>query len=275
MTAVNRLNDRRTIAERSSNDGSLGGFVSLVGAGPGHPDYLTLKAARRLEQADLVLYDALVSDEVRHIASRAEHVFVGKRAGLELTPQHTIERLMIDGARQGRRVVRLKGGDPFVFGRGSEEALALQRAGVPYEVVPGVTTALAAPALAGIPVTHRGVSSAFVVITGSSESAYASIIDALAPGDVTIVALMALRSRAALATRLLDRGWRADEPAAVIVGAATPQMWRWKGTLGELRMVTVPEGRIDSPGTIVIGAVAGLPIELGDARSRPLEEACV
>ena len=251
------------------------GFVSLVGAGPGHPDYLTLKAARRLEEADLVLYDALVSDDVRRMASKAEHVFVGKRAGLELTPQESIEQLLIDGARQGLRVVRLKGGDPFVFGRGSEEALALQRAGVPYEVVPGVTTALAAPALAGIPVTHRGVSSAFVVITGSSESAYASIVDALTPADATIVAMMALRSRAALATRLLDRGWRPGEPAAVIVGAATPQMWRWKGTLSELRTVTVPEERIDSPGTIVIGAVAGLSIEFGGEPSRRLEESYV
>jgi uroporphyrin-III C-methyltransferase len=240
------------------------GFVSLVGAGPGHPDYLTLKAARRLDEADLVLYDALVSDEVRRIAWRAEHVYVGKRAGGDQTPQDAIEWLLIDAARQGRRVVRLKGGDPFVFGRGGEEALALQRAGVPYEVVPGVTTALAAPALAGIPVTHRGVSSAFVVITGSSESAYASIIDALAPGDATVVALMALGARAVLAQRLLARGWRADEPAAVIVGAATPQMWRWKGTLSELGTVTLPDGRQDSPGTIVIGAVAGLPIEFGD-----------
>lgn len=209
----------------------------------------------------MVFYDALVSREVRRIASRAEHVYVGKRAGGEQTPQDAIEWLLIDAARQGRRVVRLKGGDPFVFGRGSEEALALQRAGVPYEVVPGVTTAVAAPALAGIPVTHRGVSSAFVVINGSNEESYAPIVDALPSGGATVVALMALRSRASLAARLLARGWRDEEPAAVIVGAATPQMWRWKGRLSELGTVTLPDDRQDAPGTIVIGAVVGLPIE--------------
>ena len=113
------------------------GFVSLVGAGPGDPDHLTLKAARRLREADLVLYDALVGPEVLALAARADHVFVGKRAGHVQTSQAAIHEVMIASARQGRRVVRLKGGDPFVFGRGAEEALALQAAGIPYEIVPG------------------------------------------------------------------------------------------------------------------------------------------
>ena len=131
------------------------GFVSLVGAGPGDPDHLTLKAARRLRQADVVFHDALVSAEVLALAGHAELVFVGKRAGRPQTSQTAIHGAMIAAALHGHRVVRLKGGDPFVFGRGSEEALALQAAGVPYEVVPGVSAAVAAPALAGIPLTHR------------------------------------------------------------------------------------------------------------------------
>src|SRR5262249_23081210 len=133
------------------------GFVSLVGAGPGAADLLTLKAARLLAEADLVLYDALVSPEVLDLAPRAQRFFVGKRARRKAMAQETIHWLMIRAARQGKRVVRLKCGDPFVFGRGGEEALALTRAGIPFEVVPGVSSAVAAPALAGIPVTHRGV----------------------------------------------------------------------------------------------------------------------
>ncbi len=147
------------------------GVVSLVGAGPGDPDHLTLKAARCLREADLVLYDALVAPEVVALAARADHVFVGKRAGRAQTPQAAIHAAMIDAALNGRRVVRLKGGDPFVFGRGSEEALALQAAGVPYEIVPGVTTAVAAPGLAGIPLTHRAVAGGVVVLTGADQAA--------------------------------------------------------------------------------------------------------
>jgi uroporphyrin-III C-methyltransferase/precorrin-2 dehydrogenase/sirohydrochlorin ferrochelatase len=236
------------------------GLVSLVGAGPGDPDYLTQKAVRRLVDADLVLYDALVSDDVRRLARHAEQIYVGKRAVGEQTSQATIERLLIEGARQGRRVVRLKGGDPFVFGRGGEEALALQRAGVAYEVVPGISSAIAAPALAGIPVTHRGTSSAFLVVTGSDPSAYGPILDAVSPESITIVAMMSMASRDALAERLQAQGWRQSTPAAVVVGAATSRMWCWKGRLADLPLVVVPPDRIDAPGTIVIGEVVALPI---------------
>ena len=126
------------------------GFVSIVGAGPGDPDLLTLKAADRLRRADVVFYDALVPPEIVRIAARARRVFVGKRAGRPSLDQAAINRLMIRAARAGRRVVRLKGGDPFVLGRGGEEALALRAAGVPFEVVPGLSAATAAPALAGM-----------------------------------------------------------------------------------------------------------------------------
>jgi uroporphyrin-III C-methyltransferase/precorrin-2 dehydrogenase/sirohydrochlorin ferrochelatase len=236
------------------------GFVSLVGAGPGARDHLTLKAARCLGEADLVLYDALVAPEVLALAARADHVFVGKRAGRPQTPQAAIQAAMVDAAALGRRVVRLKGGDPFVFGRGSEEALALQAAGIPYEVVPGVSSAVAAPALAGIPLTHRGVSAGVVVLTGADPATCESAIDGLPPDLVTIVLLMSMGTRARLAARLVARGWPADTPAAVLLGAATPQAWIWKGPLDELAGLDLPADRADLPGTIVVGRVAGLPL---------------
>jgi uroporphyrin-III C-methyltransferase/precorrin-2 dehydrogenase/sirohydrochlorin ferrochelatase len=236
------------------------GLVSLVGAGPGDPDHLTLKAARCLRQADLVLYDALVDPEVLALAARADQVFVGKRAGHVQTSQAAIHEVMIAAAQAGQRVVRLKGGDPFVFGRGSEEALALQAAGVPYEVVPGVSSAVAAPALSGIPLTHRGVSAGVVVLTGADLPTCEAALDALPPDLVTVVLMMSLGTRARLAGRLLARGWDPITPTAVILGAASRQAWTWKGPLDELAAMAVPPDRADLPGTIVIGRVAGLPL---------------
>ena len=248
------------------------GFVSIVGAGPGHPDHLTQKAAARLREADLVVHDALVSREVLALASHAEIVCVGKRGGARQTPQAAIEWLIVNAGLQGRRVVRLKGGDPFVFGRGGEEALALTAAGVPYEVVPGITTAIAAPGLAGIPVTHRGTSSGFVVITASDDGTCDATIDALPPGLLTLVVMMSVQHRAALADRLIERGWPRDTASALVLGAATPQMWVWKGSLEALADVTLPSASATAPGTIVIGAVAALPIALDD-RDTLLQEA--
>jgi uroporphyrin-III C-methyltransferase / precorrin-2 dehydrogenase / sirohydrochlorin ferrochelatase len=232
------------------------GFVSLVGAGPGHPDHLTQKAVRRLQEAQVVLYDALVSDEVCAIAATALRIHVGKRAGGEQTPQREIERLLIEAAKQGLRVVRLKGGDPFVFGRGGEEALALQRAGIPFEIVPGVTTAIAAPALAGIPVTHRKLSPGFVVLTGSDPAAVERVAASIAPGSLTIVILMGIGARATIANLLIERGWAADTPAAIVLGAATPDMWTWRGSLSDLVTAVLPP--TSAAGTLVIGGVAGL-----------------
>src|SRR5262245_63191946 len=165
------------------------GLVSLVGAGPGDPGLLTRAALVRLRRADLVLYDALVSDDVLRLARRARRFPVGKRAGRPSMPQQTIHALMIRAARRGQRVVRLKGGDPFVFGRGGEEALALRAANVPFEVVPGVTSAIAAPALAGIPVTHRGTASAFAVIAGHAPSSSERVLESIARGTLTLVLL--------------------------------------------------------------------------------------
>jgi uroporphyrin-III C-methyltransferase/precorrin-2 dehydrogenase/sirohydrochlorin ferrochelatase len=236
------------------------GLVSIVGAGPGSLDHVTLKAAHCLREADLVLYDALVAAEVLTLAERAEHVFVGKRAAGVHTPQAAIHELMIAEALAGRRVVRLKGGDPFVFGRGSEEALALQAAGVRYEIVPGVSAAIAAPALAGIPVTHRGTSSGVVVLTGADRSTCDKMLDRVPPGLVTIVLMMSLGTRAALAARLLSRGWPIDTPSAVLLGAATTRAWTWKGPLDQLEAIEIPPAVSDLPGTIVIGHVVAVPI---------------
>lgn len=240
------------------------GLVSLVGAGPGHPDFLTVKALRRLREADLVLHDALVSADVLALADRADWIDVGKRGRRPGTSQEAIEKIMIAAAGRGLRVVRLKGGDPFVFGRGGEEALALQHAGVPFEVVPGVTTAISAPGLAGIPVTHRGTSSGFLVVTASDSEELSRMLDNVAPASITVVVMMGIRIRAEVAALLLESGWPADTPSAIVLGAATPNAWTWKGPLAALATVAIAEDAVESPGTLVIGAVAALPLDLVD-----------
>lgn len=232
------------------------GFVSLVGAGPGDPELLTLKAVHRLRDADLVLYDALVGPELTAFAARAQRFCVGKRAGRKSVGQFTIERLMIRAARQGKRVVRLKCGDPFVLGRGGEEALALRDAGVPFEIVPGVTTAIAAPALAGVPVTHRGVASGFVVVSGHAPSSFKPLLETMAPDAATIIVLMGISNRRVIAETLMGRGWRPETPAAVVLAAGTPSMRSWSGRLDELGPASLEAG--GAPGTIVIGDVVGL-----------------
>ena len=231
------------------------GFVSLVGAGPGDPDLLTLKAARRLADADLVLHDALVSPEILTLAAGAERVSVGKRAGRPSAAQEAIHRSMIRAASDGRRVVRLKCGDPFVLGRGGEEGLALAAAGIPFEVVPGLTTAVAAPALSGIPVTHRGLASGFVVVSGHDESAYRPVLEALAPASLTVVILMGLASRSAIASLLIARGWKATTPAAICLAAGTTRAQTWIARLDALGTAPLAMGSADDPGTIVIGDV--------------------
>ncbi len=273
----------RPLAER--------GFVSLVGAGPGDPDLLTRKAADRLADADLVLYDALVDPATLALAPSAQRVFVGKRAGRPQVRQEFIHWLMIRAARTGKKVVRLKGGDPFVFGRGGEEGLALAAAGISFEVVPGVSSAIAAAALAGIPVTHRGVASGFVVVSGHAEDAYRPILESLAPHSATVVVMMGLGRIEQIAGLLISRGWNAMTPAAVIFGASTSSSSVWTVTLRELelgleRQRLRPERgaespresergwgpastdksrqyRDDAPATIVIGDVVRLGAALG------------
>jgi uroporphyrin-III C-methyltransferase / precorrin-2 dehydrogenase / sirohydrochlorin ferrochelatase len=245
------------------------GFVSLVGAGPGDPDLLTQRAVKRLASADLVLYDGLVPDAVLQLAQNATCVSVAKRAGGNHLSQDWINDEMIHAARGGLFVVRLKAGDPFVLGRGGEEALALAEAGVPFEVVPGVSSAVGAPALAGIPVTHRGLSSGFVVVSGHAPQAYEALVRSLEPGSATVVVLMGIKARATIAAHLISRGWDPATPVAIVNSASQPEQHTWTGALGNIDQYPA-ELAGDAPGVIVIGQVVSLRAEI--ARIDLLEE---
>lgn len=228
--------------------------VSLVGAGPGDPDLLTMKAARLLVEAEIVVHDALVGEGVMALIPDAvERIDVGKRVGKPV-PQEMISALLVELGRQGKRVVRLKGGDPFVFGRGGEEAIALQEAGIDFEIVPGITSSIAAPTAAGVPVTHRGVSAAFTVVTGHRRPGEPDVDwRSLARVGGTIVVLMGVTHRRAIATELIAGGLSADTPVAAIRSATTASEHIVRCDLAELGDVD-----IESPATIVIGSVAAL-----------------
>jgi uroporphyrin-III C-methyltransferase len=234
------------------------GTVYLVGAGPGDPGLLTLKASGLLSSCDLVIYDYLVSPEVlAYVADSAERIYAGKVGGGKQTSQAEINSLLISHALQGRRVVRLKGGDPFLFGRGAEEAQALRAAGIPFEVVPGISSALAAPAYAGIPLTHRDLSSSVAVLTGAHASDGALRRNLAAVSADTVVILMGMAHLKEIAEQLIAAGRPVDTPAAVI---------RW-GThdaqqivVGSLRTIaTAAElAGMRPPAVIVIGEVVQL-----------------
>ncbi|HZP57770.1 MAG TPA: uroporphyrinogen-III C-methyltransferase [Dehalococcoidia bacterium] len=249
------------------------GFVSLVGAGPGDPDLITAGGADRLRRADVVVYDRLAHRRLLAYApAGAELVDAGKAPDRHTLTQDEINDVLVRKAREGKRVVRLKGGDPFVFGRGGEEAEALAAAGVPFEVLPGVTSAVAAPAYAGIPVTHRGVASSFAVITGHEDPAKdESAIDweRLAGGVDTLVFLMGTRRLGEIAQRLIDAGRDGATPAAVV---------EW-GTLARQRTVTAPlrdiaqaveAAGIGPPAVTVVGDVVRLRDHLRWFDNRPL-----
>ena len=266
LETLNALYEKRGLSIPDPRS-PIPGSVSLVGAGPGDPELWTVRGVRRLEEADLVLYDALVDVEALRRVTNAQCFCVGKRARRDSVPQETIHRLMIRAAKQGKRVVRLKGGDPFVFGRGGEEALALAMAGVPCEVVPGVTTAVAAPELAGIPVTHRGIASAFLVLAGHTTEAVDNTLRSVRPNTVSMVILMGVGVRADLASRLMAHGWLADTPSAIVCAASTPDAWTWTGALAQMGAATPPTGLA---GVLVIGEVVRVR-EVLAAASRPEE----
>jgi uroporphyrin-III C-methyltransferase len=227
--------------------------VHLIGAGPGDPELLTVKAARLLATADVVVHDRLAHPDVLALApGSAELIDVGKQPG-RTTPQELINALLVHLGSQGLEVVRLKGGDPFVFGRGGEEAEALTNAGVPFDVVPGITSAIAAPAAAGIPVTHRNVSAAFTVVTGHRVRGGSSGVEweALAQVGGTIVILMGVSERATIAGRLMDGGLAADTPVAAVRWGTCANQQTVRTTLGGLA-----DADVEAPSTIVIGAVA-------------------
>jgi len=233
------------------------GVVYLVGAGPGDPGLITAKGLEILRSADVVVYDRLVAPSlVAEAPTGAERVFVGKRphgGGADLA-QEEINALLVERARRGLTVVRLKGGDPFVFGRGAEECEALHAAGVPFHVVPGVTSAIAVPAAAGIPVTHRRLGSAFAVVTGH-ECDGVSTLDWEALARVpTLVVLMGLSALREITARLLEHGADPDTPAAVIASGTLPAQRTVVGTLATLATRVAEEG-LEPPATVVIGEV--------------------
>jgi uroporphyrinogen III methyltransferase/synthase len=248
------------------------GFVSLVGAGPGDPELITVGAVARLAQADVVIYDRLANPVLlRHARAGAEHIYAGKLPERHTLSQDEINALLVEHGSAGKRVVRLKGGDPFVFGRGGEEAEALVEARVPFEVLPGVTSAIAAPAYAGIPVTHRGVASSFAVITGHEDSAKdASSVDwARVAGADTLILLMGVAQLGDIAEQLIDAGRDASTPAATVEWGTLPRQRTVSGTLGSLA-TAVREAGIQSPAVTVVGEVARLRDHLRWFDQRPL-----
>lgn len=237
------------------------GFVYLVGAGPADPELITVKGLRCLRAADIVVYDSLASPQLlEEVRPQAECVYVGKRPGRHCMKQEQINALLIHYAQQGYTVVRLKGGDPFVLGRGGEEALALAQAGIPYEIVPGVSSAIAVPAYAGIPVTHRNLASSVTIVTGHEDVAHTSSSvnwEVLAKLDGTLVILMGVATLPHITERLRDGGLHPDTPAAVIQEGTVPEQRVVTGTVANIADRAAIAG-VSSPAVVVIGAVVTL-----------------
>jgi uroporphyrin-III C-methyltransferase len=262
--------------ERGSEaEPSTVGLVSLVGAGPGDPELLTLKGLRRLQEADAVVHDRLVSAAILgYCRLDAERYDVGKAAGHHSRPQEEINALLISLARKGRRVVRLKGGDPLVFGRGGEEVLALAEAGIAAEVVPGVSSALAAPAAAGIPVTHRGIASAVTIATGHARGGCGDEHDwsALAKVKGTLVFLMAVENLEHIVASLLANGRCPDEPAAMVQSATTADQQTVRATLATLVAAVRAAGMV-APAVLVVGETVAIAEAITSGEFNPVGEA--
>jgi uroporphyrin-III C-methyltransferase len=236
----------------------VSGRVLLIGAGPGDPELLTIKAARALAGADVVLVDDLVHrDVLRHVRPAARVVEVGKRGGCKSTPQAFIEKLMVRLARRGAIVARLKGGDPFVFGRGGEESEALREAGIPFEVVSGVTAGIAAPASIGIPVTHRGLARGVTFVSGHARNGAGPDWAALRASGTTLVIYMGMKRVAALVAGMLEAGFPADTPACAIENGTLSAQREVLATLAALPQA-VAAARLDSPAILVVGKVVSL-----------------
>lgn len=239
------------------------GTVYLVGAGPGDPRLITLRGAEVLRIADVVVVDRLASPALLDLARLdAERIYAGKEPGRALLSQDAINALLVERALAGKNVVRLKGGDPFVFGRGGEEALACARAGIPWEVVPGVTSAVAAPAAAGIPVTHRGLAQSLAIVTGSSAHGDQVDLARVATTVDTLIVLMAAGKLEETCRELIGAGRPSNEPAAIVQWATTEDQQQAIGTLADLPALA-RAASIGPPATLVVGWVAALSYELG------------
>jgi uroporphyrin-III C-methyltransferase len=238
------------------------GRVILIGAGPGDPGLITVKGASAMAEADVVVYDRLASPELlERCRADAERIYVGKEPGRDHLSQERINELIVDRAERGMTVARLKGGDPFVFGRGGEELLACAASSVPCEVIPGVTSAVGAAAVAGVPLTHRAVARSFAVVTGSTAADGHDVdLVALSGAVDTLVVLMAAGKLETLCASLIAAGRSPEQPAAVVQWATTPDERVVLATLGD-----VPErargARIGPPATLIVGDVAAIPAE--------------
>lgn len=233
------------------------GKVVLIGAGPGDPELLTLKAARALGETDVVLVDDLVNREILRHAPQARIVEVGKRGGCKSTPQHFINRMMIALAQQGQTVARLKGGDAFLFGRGGEEMLALRAAGIEVQIVPGITSGTAVPATLGIPVTHRGLTHGVTFVTGHTQGGGAVNWCALVESRTTLVIYMGMKNLPEIVSGLLDAGMPAETPAAIIQHGTLAQQQQVITDVASLPLAANRE-KLASPALIVVGDVVSL-----------------
>jgi uroporphyrinogen III methyltransferase/synthase len=241
------------------------GVVSLVGAGPGDLDLITVRGQALLREADVVVYDHLVNAKLLDLAPQARAVYAGKKSDTHTLVQPAINRLLVAEAKAGRRVVRLKGGDPYIFGRGAEEAEALRRAGIPFEVVPGVTAAIGASTYAGIPLTHRDVSSQVTFVTGHTKDGDFRAEDL--PRDGTLVLYMGLKALPRIVRRLRESGWKGTTPAAAVQWATTPRQRTVRATLD-----TIAEraAKLQAPCVILVGRTVALERRLRWFEKKPL-----
>jgi uroporphyrinogen III methyltransferase / synthase len=251
----------------------MAGKVFLVGAGPGDPGLITLKGFRLLQTAEVVIYDFLASPELlKHIPPSAERIYVGKKGGDHTLPQHAINQLIIDRASLGKKVVRLKGGDPFIFGRGGEEAEELAQADIPFEIVPGVTSAIAVPAYAGIPLTHRRYNTSVAFFTGHEDPTKEGLPQDLgekAAGVETLVFLMGVKNLSSIVDRLIGHGRDPETPAALIRWGTTPGQKTVTGTLKTI-FQKASEAGLTPPAIFVVGRVVELRDTLNWFERRPL-----
>lgn len=232
------------------------GEVVLVGAGPGDPGLLTLKGLQQIQQADVVVYDRLVSDEIMNLVRRdADRVFVGKRAGYHCVPQEEINQILLREAQQGKRVVRLKGGDPFIFGRGGEELETLCHAGIPFSVVPGITAASGCSAYSGIPLTHRDYAQSVRLVTGHLKTGGELDWANLAAEKQTLVFYMGLNQAATIQQKLIEHGMQVDMPVALVENGTSVKQRVVSGVLTQLGELAQ---QVESPALIIVGRVVGL-----------------